>query len=46
MVKTGVLAFETIKMIFTYAQKRPGLSYFFGKRIVLDDAVHTEPLQL
>ena len=32
--------------IFTYTQKRQGLSYFYGKRIVLDDAVHTKPLLL
>ena len=32
--------------VFTYAQKRLGLSYMYCKRIVSDDGVSTEPLKL
>jgi hypothetical protein len=32
--------------IFTYTQERRGFSYFYCKRRVLDDGIHTEPLDL
>ena len=30
----------------TYRQKKKGLSYFYPKREVLDDGIHTKPLNL
>jgi len=32
--------------MFTYTQTRTGLSYFYGKRKVLDDGVSTAPTDL
>lgn len=32
--------------MYTYEQHRNGLSYFYAKRKVLDDGVHTIPLDL
>ena len=32
--------------VFTYQQQKKGLNSFFCKRIVLDDKINTEPLQL
>ena len=32
--------------IYTYEQKRSGISYFYCKRIVLSDGVHTKPLNI
>ena len=32
--------------VFTYAQKRFGLSYMYCKRLVNDDGISTEPLGL
>ena len=32
--------------MFTYSQKRSGLSYFYGKRQVLEDGIHTIPLDV
>ena len=31
---------------YTYEQVRSGLSYFYPKRLVLDDAVSTKPLKI
>ena len=30
----------------TYVQQKRGLAYFYPKRIVLDDGIHTRPLDL
>ena len=39
--------FRTIKhMVVTYEQTKKGLSYFYPKRIVCSDGIHTEPLSL
>ena len=32
--------------IYTYTQKRRGFSYFYCKRKVLEDGIHTEPLDI
>ena len=32
--------------IHTYTQRKKGLAYFYCKRKVLDDGIHTEPLDL
>ena len=32
--------------VYTYEQVRSGLSYFYPKRLVLDDAVSTKPLKI
>ncbi|XP_053395709.1 uncharacterized protein LOC128555915 [Mercenaria mercenaria] len=33
-------------VVFTYTQERRGFSYFYCKRKVLDDGIHTEPLDI
>ena len=39
--------FRTINHCFaTYEQTKKGLSYFYPKRVVLADGIHTEPLKL
>ena len=39
--------FSTINhMVATYEQTRKGLSYFYPKRQVQDDGIHTKPLNL
>ena len=39
--------FRTInRMVATYEQKKKGLSYFYPKRQVQDDGIHTKPLNL
>ena len=32
--------------VWTYVQEKRGLSYFYPKRKVLGDGIHTEPLDL
>lgn len=32
--------------VHTYIQNKKGLAYFYPKRVVLDDGIHTEPLDL
>ena len=32
--------------IYTYTQERRGFSYFYCKRKVMDDGIHTEPLDI
>ena len=32
--------------IFSYAQNKKGLNSFYTKRIVLDDGIHTKPLEI
>ena len=39
--------FRTINhMVATYEQTKKGLSYFYAKRQVQDDGIHTKPLNL
>ena len=39
--------FRTINhMVATYEQTKKGLSYFYPKRQVQDDGIHTKPLNL
>ena len=39
--------FKTINhMVATYEQTKKGLSYFYPKRQVQDDGIHTKPLDL
>ena len=39
--------FQTIQHSFaTYEQTEKGLSYFYPKRIVEEDGIHTKPLHL
>ena len=39
--------FRTINhMVATYEQTEKGLSYFYSKRQVQDDGIHTKPLNL
>ena len=33
-------------VVFTYTQERRGFSYFYCKRKVLDDGIHTDPLEI
>ena len=40
-------AFRTIQhSVATYEQTKKGLSYFYPKRIVEEDGIHTNPLYL
>ena len=32
--------------VFTYTQSKAGLSFFYGKRKVLEDSVSTEPMDM
>ena len=39
--------FRTINhCVATYEQTKKGLSYFYPKRVVVADGIHTEPLNL
>ena len=44
---SGDSGFRTINhMVATYEQTKKGLSYFYPKRQVQDDGIHTKPLNL
>ena len=32
--------------VYTYEQTKKGLSYFYPKRVVLADGIHTEPVKM
>ena len=45
-VNTGIRMNQKGTGVITYSQTRTGLSYFYGKRKVHEDGIHTDPLDL